>query len=285
MANNRRPGGGAGKGFKSFLATATMIVLIAAGIMGWMRVNNISGVEGIYDYFKSVSDKTDECLNNEDSDCAVKVPVPSGNSTPKSGSGSSDSKDKDNVSDKDDKAAKDKTPAEVRSEALEALKKIKVAEPQEVAYSRSEWKHWIGSPCNTRETVLKKQGSKVKADDKTCKILSGSWVDPYSGSTFTDAGKLDIDHVIPLGYAAKHGGNSWSAAKKQEFANDTSQLLAVSASENRSKSDKGPSKYMPPNKSFQCQYAKTWISTASKYGLTLAKADTVSLTAAIQKCS
>lgn len=261
-----------GGGFKGLIATGITLVLIASGLMGIAKVNNINSAPELYAYFKSYSDKIWECSGGETS-WKCDNPLFGGSDGSKSGSNGSD---KANTGEAKSKTAKDKS--------LKKLETIKIAEPQKVDYERSEWKHWTGSPCDTREEVLKEQGTDVKADKKTCKVTSGTWVDFYSGDTFTDPSKLDIDHVIPLSNAAQNGGQKWSAEKKEQFANDKTQLLAVSASENRSKSDKGPGEYMPKNKDFHCEYSKLWIDTASKYDLTISNKDKRALDKGLARC-
>ena len=130
-----------------------------------------------------------------------------------------------------------------------------------------------------------RDGSDVVTDPSTCKVTSGSWVDPYSGETFTDAKKMDIDHLIPLQYAHQHGGASWDAAKKQAYANDLDTvLLTVSARENRSKGASGPGEYMPPLKSYRCEYSQRWVAVSEKYGLTVGKADRQALNSGLSSC-
>lgn len=293
MARKKRRGSKSG-GFGSMIASGLTLILIIGGVMAWANVNNIKGVDDVYAYFRALSDKAWECGAGEaEWNCEVNAGTGGGtgfNGSSGSGgsSGGSDKGDAGNGKDKDnsdkDKPSSGSGTSDSRSVALDTLDKLKVEEAQSVAYDRAQWKHWTGSPCNTRMEVLKRDGKDVKTDAK-CKVTSGTWVDVYSNDTFTEAGKLDIDHLIPLGYAAKHGGQSWDKSKKEEFANDMSHLLAVSAKENRSKSDKGPGKYMPPNKAYHCEYAKIWVSTSSKYGLSIDKSDRVALTAALQKCS
>lgn len=196
------------------------------------------------------------------------------------------------------------------------LEKIsKVDESKDVEYSRSEWKHWTGlkeRPCwNTREEVLYRDaypGSLVYIDKqmnvtedhkKACAIgrpvvindkvridtkNSGEWIDPYSGKKMTSSNEVDIDHVIPLSYAAKNGGQAWDETRKEKFANDLDNLLATSAKENRAKGDKGPSDYMPPYKAYHCQYAKTFTTVAYKYDLTITNADYKVLKGALESC-
>lgn len=185
------------------------------------------------------------------------------------------------------------------SAATKTLDKISVANASTVKYNRDDWKHWnnLSPSCwNIRDEVLFKQGTdivlldkdKKKTTDKkkACSVASGTWNDPYTGKKFTDPGKLDIDHVIPLGYTHRQGGAEWSASKKQEYANsmNAGHLLAVSASANRSKSDGGPSVWMPSNKAYTCSYAKNWVSVASTWKLTLAKSDAAALKKALSTC-
>ena len=118
-------------------------------------------------------------------------------------------------------------------------------------YNRKDWKHWIDEDrdCqNTRAEVLISQ-SQVRiefATSRDCRVLKGSWIGQLTGALLTDASDIDIDHVIPLSYAHRHGGFSWSSSKKEQFANDALNLLPAYDIENRKKSDKGPSEYLPP---------------------------------------
>jgi hypothetical protein len=56
--------------------------------------------------------------------------------------------------------------------------------------------------CNTRETVLKRDGTDV-VQSSSCGATSGSWLSPYDGETWTAASDVDIDHVVPLSNAWK----------------------------------------------------------------------------------
>ena len=71
-------------------------------------------------------------------------------------------------------------------------------------YSRDLFPHWIiqSGTCDTREVVLKRDGSSV-TQDSGCKATSGSWFSPYDGATWTQASDVDIDHVVPLSNAWK----------------------------------------------------------------------------------
>jgi hypothetical protein len=119
--------------------------------------------------------------------------------------------------------------------------------PQD-GYSRDLFPHWItiSGACNTRETVLKRDGTGV-VTDSACAATSGSWLSPYDGATWTAASDVDIDHMVPLSNAWKSGAASWTTAQRQGFANDLTnpQLLAVTDNVNQSKGDQGPETWKP----------------------------------------
>lgn len=178
------------------------------------------------------------------------------------------------------------------------LENIKINDNAKVDYNRKEWKHWTyrdRSCWNVREETLYLDAEKGSQEllDKTknptkdvkqaCYIVGGKWIDPYSGETITDPKKIDIDHLVPLGYAARHGGNDWSAKEKETFANDKEVLISVSARENRSKSDKGPELYIPPYDKYKCEYSLRYIHILSKYKLSMTSGDKSALKETIQE--
>lgn len=110
-------------------------------------------------------------------------------------------------------------------------------------YSRDLFPHWItiSGSCNTREQVLKRDGTSVVVDS-SCAATSGRWYSPYDGATWTAASDVDIDHVVPLAEAWRSGANSWTTSRRQSFANDLTrpQLIAVTDNVNQSKGDQDP---------------------------------------------
>lgn len=68
----------------------------------------------------------------------------------------------------------------------------------------------VSSGCDTRDVVLKRDGTSVVQDD-SCSATSGKWVSPYDGATWTAASDVDIDHVVPLSNAWKVGIRSAGA--------------------------------------------------------------------------
>ncbi|KAF9276155.1 hypothetical protein BGZ68_010216 [Mortierella alpina] len=139
-------------------------------------------------------------------------------------------------------------------------------------YDRKKFKHWItiSGQCNTRETVLKRDGIDV-VTDSLCAAKSGTWHSPYDNATWTEQSDLDIDHVVPLKEAWESGASAWTDAQRQKFANDLErpQLMAVTDNLNQAKGDKDPAQWMPPLVSFQCTYLQAWVEVKRYYNLTV----------------
>ncbi|MEV1320037.1 HNH endonuclease family protein [Micromonospora arborensis] len=155
-------------------------------------------------------------------------------------------------------------------------------------YSRDLFPHWItiSGSCNTREQVLKRDGTSVVVDS-SCAATSGRWYSPYDGATWTAASDVDIDHVVPLAEAWRSGANSWTTSRRQSFANDLTrpQLIAVTDNVNQSKGDQDPSTWQPSLSSYRCTYSKVWITVKYSWGLTLQSSEKSALQSMLNTCS
>ena len=157
-------------------------------------------------------------------------------------------------------------------------------------YVRDYFALWVdanGNGCNTRAEVLIAQSQAAITRRGSCTIDSGSWVSLYDSVTFSAAGDLDIDHVVPLSEAWKSGAWQWDAATREQFANDLGypgSLLAVSASSNRSKGDKDPARWMPVSGAV-CDYVQRWIGVKFRWSLTVDSAEKAVLSATLVGCT
>lgn len=88
---------------------------------------------------------------------------------------------------------------------------------------------------DTRAEVLVRDGAGVQVAD--CRVVAGSWVDPYTGAVETDPGRVHVDHVLALAEAWRQGADTWSDEQRRAFANDPANLQALSGSVNMRKSD------------------------------------------------
>ena len=160
--------------------------------------------------------------------------------------------------------------------AVSLLSTITVQNEYKTGYSRSLFKHWIdanGNGCDTREEVLIAESqSKAQVDAYGCKVIEGDWLSPYDNVMHTNPSELDIDHMVPLKEAWDSGAWNWTAAQRQTFANDLSDpraLIAVTAGQNRSKSDNDPSNWIPPQKSYVCTYLSEWVAIKARWNLSM----------------
>ena len=155
-------------------------------------------------------------------------------------------------------------------------------------YSRDLFPHWItiSGSCDTRETVLKRDGTSV-VTNSSCSATSGRWYSPYDGATWTAASDVDIDHVVPLAEAWRSGASGWTTSRRQSYANDLThpQLIAVTDNVNQSKGDQDPSNWQPSLTSYRCTYAKMWITVKSYWTLTLQSSEKTALQTMLNTCT
>jgi hypothetical protein len=154
-------------------------------------------------------------------------------------------------------------------------------------YSRDRFPHWSaqGNGCDTREVVLKRDGTEVKSA-VDCHPTSGKWLSVYENKQVTDPDLLDIDHMVPLAAAWRTGADKWTDSQRQQFANDLTrpQLIAVSASTNRAKGDQDPSQWKPPNHAFWCEYAKRWVAVKHFWKLSVTDSEKTALADMLGTC-
>lgn len=158
---------------------------------------------------------------------------------------------------------------------------------------------WIdvdGNGCDTRNDILKRDMVSFETFRGDCEVQTGILNDVYSGSTIDfvhtnafgkntgDSMTVQIDHVIPLNWAWQNGAEAWSQDTRILFANDPINLKAVEGKQNSSKSDKGPSAWMPAAGSYHCTYAVDFTSVLQKYELTIPAADQQALLGTLAGC-
>jgi hypothetical protein len=155
-------------------------------------------------------------------------------------------------------------------------------------YSRDRFHHWRsqGNSCDTRDRVLQRDGQGVVTGDD-CRITAGTWFSVYDGQTLTDPGAVDIDHMVPLANAWRTGAATWTDEQRAAFANDLDrpQLLAVSASSNRSKGDQDPSQWKPPRREYWCTYAQSWITVKAHWRLSVTADEKAALVEMLDTCA
>ena len=143
-------------------------------------------------------------------------------------------------------------------------------------------------PEHPREVLIDESRIPVTfKTDRQCLVVSREWLGVYTSAVVTEAGKLDIDHLVPLNNAHRSGAWAWTRDRKREYANDLAyddHLIAVTAGANRAKGANGPEQWRPPNTAFWCDYAISWIEVKQRWGLTATRAESMALTDMLATC-
>ena len=156
-------------------------------------------------------------------------------------------------------------------------------------YSRDRFKHWIdadGDGCNTRKEVLIAEVDAPLTVSSTCRLTGGRWFSYYDNRSWTDQGRIDIDHMVPLAEAWDSGARNWSAANRERYANDLGDyrsLVGVTDTLNQAKSDQDPGTWLPPN--FKCRYLKEFVAVKIRWRLSVDAAERVAMNELAMNCT
>lgn len=161
----------------------------------------------------------------------------------------------------------------VRGTPLQLLARLATARERPAGYAIDRFPHWRnadGDGCDTRAEVLIAESLERVTTGDGCRIRGGRWRSPYDGVVTRDSSTFDVDHLVPLKEAWESGARGWPEARRQAFANDLGDprtLRAVTASSNRSKGDRSPDEWMPPNAALACRYLGWWIAVKVRWRL------------------
>ena len=181
--------------------------------------------------------------------------------------------------------------------AKSQLASLTVAEADySVDYNRTKdfgpaWEDVDHNGCDTRNDILKRDLTNIvyRSDDPTCTVATGTLADPYTGRVEQfvrgpQSARQQIDHLIPLAYVARHGGEKWTQERREAYANDPFVLLAVDGPANGQKSDKGPADWLPSNEAYHCTYVEKFIGVAAKYDISLSRRDVATSSRILSAC-
>jgi hypothetical protein len=149
------------------------------------------------------------------------------------------------------------------------------------------WDYDPASGCNTRERVLIEESSVPPRVDDRCRSSAGRWVSLYDGMVTDDPADLEIDHMVPLADAWRSGAHRWDDERRRSFANhltDPEELIAVSSTANRSKSDSSPDRWLPPDREAWCPYVSAWVRVKARWELTVTPAEKATLVRVLEGC-
>jgi len=160
------------------------------------------------------------------------------------------------------------------------------------AYGPS-WADTDHNGCDQRNDVLARDLTAVtytKADPG-CTVATGHLVDVYTGRSIdftrgkTTSAAVQIDHLVPLGWAWQHGAAGWTGDQREQLATDLNNLQAVDGPTNEAKSDQGPATWLPPAAGYDCLYVTRFAYVLSTYALTIDDADRAAIDHTLTSCS
>ena len=129
--------------------------------------------------------------------------------------------------------------------------------------------------CDTRNDILKRDltNQVFKEKTKQCVVLSGTLIDPFSGESINfvqgakTSSEVQIDHTVALSNAWQTGAFKLTSDQRKAFANDPLNLQAVKGRLNSQKGDGDAATWLPPLKSYRCDYVSRQIAVKIKYKL------------------
>ncbi len=179
----------------------------------------------------------------------------------------------------------------VTKRLVRMTRQLDVGPERSRGYDRDKFVHWIdadGDGCDTRDEVLVAEAVEDPAVGSGCDLSGGQWFSWYDGEDVSDSSDLDIDHLVPLADAWRSGARGWTKATRKRFANDLGDrrsLTAVTASSNRSKSDRDPAEWLPPRQAGHCRYVREWVAVKTRWQLRVDRSEKQTLRRVVGDCA
>jgi hypothetical protein len=182
------------------------------------------------------------------------------------------------------------------ADALAALTSLRVkGRAPKTGYGREQfgraWADVDRNGCDTRNDILGRDLTALVLEPGTggCVVLRGRLRDPYGGRVIAfvrgpRSAVVQIDHVVSLSNAWQTGAQRWSAERRERFANDPLNLLAVEGRLNQSKGDADAATWLPPRRGFRCAYASRQATVKARYGLWVTAAERAALQRLVAAC-
>lgn len=159
-------------------------------------------------------------------------------------------------------------------------------------YSRAQFSSGWGDieNCDVRNYILARDLIDITLVPKTCKVATGTLIDPYTAQTIlfvrgvNTSDDIQIDHVVALSDAWQKGAQLLLAKDRYSFANDPLNLLAVQGDANQTKGDGDAATWLPANKAYRCLYVSRQIAVKSKYHLWVTPAEYQAMERVLTSC-
>jgi len=169
-----------------------------------------------------------------------------------------------------------------------AISDLPTAAEVRTGYRRSLFPHWVdadGDGCSTRNEVLIAESERKVSVGRGCSLSGGRWFSYYDGVSWTDPGRIDIDHVVPLAEAWDSGARRWRTATRQAYANDLGDrrtLVGVTDRVNQAKGDQDVAEWLP--KLRKCRYLREWVAVKHRWRLRVDGAEKSAMSSLASHC-
>lgn len=184
------------------------------------------------------------------------------------------------------------------AKALEVLATLPIkGRAPKTGYDRAmfgqAWADVDRNGCDTRNDILDRDltAKTFKPGTRDCLVLSGILADPYTATAIdfvrgsATSSAVQIDHVVALNDAWQKGAQQLSVEVRTAFANDPLNLLAVDGPSNQQKGAGDAATWLPPNKSYRCDYVARQISVKATYKLWVTQAEHDAMARVLDGCA
>lgn len=171
----------------------------------------------------------------------------------------------------------------------QAISSLPTASEVRTGYNRDLFRHWTdadGDGCSTRNEVLISEADDPVSVGSGCSLSGGRWYSYYDRVSWTNAGDVDIDHMVPLAEAWDSGARSWSASEREAYANDlgdSRSLVGVTDDVNQAKGDQDVNEWLPTYD--QCRYLREFVAVKLRWRLSVDSAEKSAMSSLASGCT
>ncbi|WP_306911844.1 DUF1524 domain-containing protein [Arthrobacter sp. B3I9] len=182
------------------------------------------------------------------------------------------------------------------SRAVDLLETLSIkGRAPKTGYEREQfgqaWADVDRNGCDTRNDILQRDLVQITFTNSVpCQVAAGTLHDPYTAKTIAfvrgveTSSAVQIDHVVALSDAWQKGAQQLTAAQRTAFANDSLNLLAVDGPANMQKGDGDAATWLPPQRSYWCDYVARQIAVKATYNLWVTQAEHDSMADILGSC-
>lgn len=179
--------------------------------------------------------------------------------------------------------------ADTPSEIIEALEQLPVEEEHD-GYRRSRfgfYKDEDNDQCGTREEVIVAEAMDLVMNTRNCNIQSGRWFSLFDGRPVQNKADLRVEHLVSLREAYESGAWAWEHSERNDYLNDLENpetLLAVTEESAEKRDGEDPSRWLPSNDTYLCDYLRGWVYIKTIYKMSVDAGERESIAGAALHC-